>query len=341
MKSVTHPLRKISRTAWLSAALLVLPIVLAAQGGFSGAGRYEIRNLKSGKVLDLDRNDQSTVIQFSSRGTDNQAWEIQPADSGYFYIRNMMNGYALEATGNNNSAPLRGAPYNGSPNQQWRIESGKDGNALIVNRNGKAIDVPDGTDRDGTRLQVYDRNGDSNQRFTLSMVSGGSNRNWGGTNQGWRGGNANPNQGFGAAATTLTCSSDSGSRVYCDANTSGGVQMTRQISGSPCRQGETWGYDNRGIWVDRGCRAEFQIGGEGGFRGNFRRNRQQQGNREVVTCSSTRGRRAYCGSNVAGAQVRMLRQMGNQACIQGQTWGSDNGGIWVDRGCSAQFEIRR
>jgi hypothetical protein len=37
------------------------------------------------------------------------------------------------------------------------------------------------------------------------------------------------------------------------------VQLVRQISGSPCRQDETWGYDRRGIWVDRGCRAEFVI----------------------------------------------------------------------------------
>jgi hypothetical protein len=46
-----------------------------AQGGFNGPGRYEITNVKSGKVLDLDRNDQTSVIQFSSRGTDNQVWE--------------------------------------------------------------------------------------------------------------------------------------------------------------------------------------------------------------------------------------------------------------------------
>jgi len=24
--------------------------------------------------------------------------------------------------------------------------------------------------------------------------------------------------------------------------------------------GKSWGYDNRGIWVDRGCRAEFNVG---------------------------------------------------------------------------------
>ena len=41
----------------------------------------------------------------------------------------------------------------------------------------------------------------------------------------------------------------------------GRAQMTRQISGSACIEGQTWGQDNRGIWVDRGCRAEFQVNG--------------------------------------------------------------------------------
>jgi len=46
---------------------LCLPYQVSAQGGFDGPGRYEIANLKSGKVLDMDRNDQTSVMQFSSR----------------------------------------------------------------------------------------------------------------------------------------------------------------------------------------------------------------------------------------------------------------------------------
>jgi hypothetical protein len=144
-----------------------------AQGGFDGPGRYEIVNVGSGKVIDLDRNDQSTVIQFSGRGTDNQTWDVERASSGYYFLRNGMNGYALQADNDRNSSPLRGVPFNGSSAQQWRIERGKDGNAVIVNRNGKVIDVPDGTREDGARLQVYGTTGDDNQRFTFRRVSGG------------------------------------------------------------------------------------------------------------------------------------------------------------------------
>ncbi len=67
-------------------------------------------------------------------------------------------------------------------------------------------------------------------------------------------------RGQNSVGQTLTCSSDDGKRHYCNADTSGGVQMTNQRSGSPCRQGESWGYDQRGVWVDRGCRADFVVG---------------------------------------------------------------------------------
>jgi hypothetical protein len=223
-------------------------LLLSAQGGFNGPGRYEITNLKSGKVIDLDRNNQTTVIQFSARNTDNQVWEIRQANSGYYFILNGMNGNALDAPEDGNSAPVFGRPFNGGPSQQWRIEPGKDGNLLIVNRNGRTLDIPDGTDRDGVRIQIYDRNGDSNQRFMFRQVAGGGRGGWRGT----------PHE-YAGSSGTITCSSDNGSRVYCDADTRGGIQMVRQISGSPCRQGETWGYDSRGLWVDRGCRAEFEI----------------------------------------------------------------------------------
>jgi hypothetical protein len=62
-----------------------------------------------------------------------------------------------------------------------------------------------------------------------------------------------------STATSLTCSSDDGGRHYCGADTSRGVQLIQQRSGSACRQGYSWGYDRRGVWVDHGCRADFAI----------------------------------------------------------------------------------
>ena len=59
---------------------------------------------------------------------------------------------------------------------------------------------------------------------------------------------------------SLSCSSSDGGYHYCRADTQNQVRLTQQLSGSPCQQGYSWGYDYRGIWVDRGCRAQFQYG---------------------------------------------------------------------------------
>lgn len=57
----------------------------------------------------------------------------------------------------------------------------------------------------------------------------------------------------------VTCESRNNRRNYCAADTRGGVTLARQLSQAQCMQGRTWGFDARGIWVEGGCRAEFQI----------------------------------------------------------------------------------
>ncbi len=57
-------------------------------------------------------------------------------------------------------------------------------------------------------------------------------------------------------------SSDWG-RKYCTADTRNGVRLTRNLGDSDCREGSTWGYDNNGVWVSNGCRAEFETRGPG------------------------------------------------------------------------------
>ena len=161
---------------------------------------------------------------------------------------------------------------------------------------------------------------------------------------------SNPFQG-------LYCASDDGRRNYCNVDTRYGVQLVRQRNGSPCIQGRTWGYDRRGIWVDRGCRADFTIGNQayGGNRDygygrnrdyGYGRNREYDYGRDRVGgiqtfyCESGDGKRHWCSEGLTGT-VRLVRQRSGSPCIQGQTWGRDRGGVWVDRGCRADFEVRR
>lgn len=62
-----------------------------------------------------------------------------------------------------------------------------------------------------------------------------------------------------AQGDTITCSSTNGRRATCGADTSRGVTLLRELWGSHCEEGFSWGYNRREIWVDRGCRAEFSL----------------------------------------------------------------------------------
>ena len=147
---------------------------------------------------------------------------------------------------------------------------------------------------------------------------------------------------------TLYCASDDERRNYCAVDTRGGVRLVRQRSGSACTQGRTWGYDRNTIWVDRGCRADFEIGngdssgnrgrgrGRGGDNGNY--GRDGNGETQTFYCESGDGKRHWCKEGIGG-EVRLVNQRSGSSCVQGRTWGQDRAGVWVDRGCRADFEV--
>jgi hypothetical protein len=146
-----------------------------------------------------------------------------------------------------------------------------------------------------------------------------------------------------SAQQVVTCSSDNGKRNYCPANTRGGVSMVRQRSDARCQQGYSWGYDQRGIWVDRGCRADFRIntyrpGGPGYGPGGPGYGPGGPGG-QMITCSSNNGGRNYCPANTKRG-VQLVKQRSDARCTQGYSWGYDQRGIWVDRGCRADFVVR-
>lgn len=58
----------------------------------------------------------------------------------------------------------------------------------------------------------------------------------------------------------FSCQSADGERTVCRADLSRGeVQLTKQLGDVPCVEGKTWGRQDDGVWVDRGCRAEFML----------------------------------------------------------------------------------
>lgn len=59
----------------------------------------------------------------------------------------------------------------------------------------------------------------------------------------------------------VRCGSHNFGYNLCQVDTGRGsdVRIARQISGSPCVEGRTWGWNRAGIWVDEGCEAVFTV----------------------------------------------------------------------------------
>src|SRR4051794_2338796 len=54
------------------------------------------------------------------------------------------------------------------------------------------------------------------------------------------------------ARSIISCESREYRYSRCETSTDGYARLVSQQSQAPCIQGQTWGYDNRGLWVDKG-----------------------------------------------------------------------------------------
>lgn len=120
---------------------------------------------------------------------------------------------------------------------------------------------------------------------------------------------------------------------YCDVETAAGVRLVKQVSDTPCIKGRTWGYGEHGVWVDKGCRGEF-VSGAGDDEDP---RRDPQG---VVRCESEEQKWRRCNTEVTRQPPELLRRISDARCIEGDSWGWDAQGIWVDDGCRALFRVR-
>lgn len=62
-----------------------------------------------------------------------------------------------------------------------------------------------------------------------------------------------------ASSREVRCDSRGLGYTYCRVDTGGQVELLDRHSLFPCREGRSWGYDSRGVWVDKGCSATFRI----------------------------------------------------------------------------------
>jgi hypothetical protein len=187
----------------------------------------------------------------------------------------------------------------------------------------------------------------------VTFAMGADARTWDDDGRGNNGGKSwgyGNNGGYrddGGDGASILCESIKGRRQRCSIDTRYGVWLQVQHSRSDCIEGVSWGYDRRGVWVSDGCRAEFAVGRP---RDRYRDDRgvpsgwqgggwQGQGHGQRIMCESINERYQQC--LVRGVRdVQLARVLSRSRCDYGHSWGFDRNGIWVDRGCRAEFTVR-
>lgn len=145
---------------------------------------------------------------------------------------------------------------------------------------------------------------------------------------------------------TLVCESTNGEPGLCFADTTDGVRLVRRISDSKCDFGRDWGWDTNGIWVANGCRAEFAIRPVGHGRVATITTRTEPVTMAsastiqpaTILCESKNNTRSHCRTDTRWG-VTLVRQVSENECIRGRSWGFDKEGIWVSEGCRGEFTL--
>jgi hypothetical protein len=162
-------------------------------------------------------------------------------------------------------------------------------------------------------------------------------------------------------ARAIVCESQEGDYRECATGFRGPAVLAENISSTRCIEGGNWGNTGRGsVWVRDGCRASFaeaggmpvgpggpvggipvgpSMPGWGGGAGGWGGQGQwggQGGQGELVRCESDNGRYREC--RVPGrAQIQLVRQLSDSACVEGRSWGLRGDRVWVNYGCRGEF----
>jgi hypothetical protein len=123
----------------------------------------------------------------------------------------------------------------------------------------------------------------------------------------------------GFAQEIVRCESNDMRRNFCDVSPNREIRFARQVSDAKCIPGETFGTRGTTIWVDRGCRGDFQVyrtgygrpPGQPGWQGGA-----WQGGSAPMTikCESNNGGYKFCpGPGFPVGRARLARQISGSA----------------------------
>ncbi|KAF1725140.1 DUF3011 domain-containing protein [Pseudoxanthomonas japonensis] len=155
--------------------------------------------------------------------------------------------------------------------------------------------------------------------WTFSRIKQDIAQSLGGNNGGW---NPNPPP---VSGRTIVCESKSGDARRCTPPWRGPSRLVRQMSNSRCEEGTTWSSQDGLITVWKGCRGEFAAA--------------TTSSTGTIRCESSDGRGRTCRTPWRG-HSRLTRQLSSAACVEGRSWQSQQGQVYVGNGCRAEFAAR-
>lgn len=138
------------------------------------------------------------------------------------------------------------------------------------------------------------------------------------------------------AQSSISCESRNFRYQFCPAPD--GISqavLARQTSSSACVEGQSWGWDRRGVWVSGGCAAIFNVNT---FRPQPSPPPRPGG--DVVGCASRSFQYEFCPTGARVLSASLVRQTSRAPCVVGKSWGWRQDGIWVSEGCTGEFAIQ-
>lgn len=136
---------------------------------------------------------------------------------------------------------------------------------------------------------------------------------------GWGGGNQ-------AGRYEFSCASTESKYRECQLPVDGRARLVKRRSDAPCIEGRSWGQRGDRVWVDDGCRADFEVVRGGGG-----------GSGQQIDCRSQNNRYQECGIR-KGYSARIVRDYTGR-CRKDSTWGTRPGVLWVTNGCQGRFQV--
>ena len=126
---------------------------------------------------------------------------------------------------------------------------------------------------------------------------------------------------------TIRCDSNGSDPSTCRTPWPGQSRIVRKISDAQCVEGRSWQSQPGQISVSHGCRAEFA---------EAPRPVDLPRAGRTMDCVSAGSRHNTCAVPWSGPS-RLQRRLSKAKCVEGRSWGSGPGQVWVSHGCRGQF----